>query len=176
MTTPNYIIRSPNFNEEEDQAFSNGVYDLTSSDQGAAVNQALFNNSNTSSWLDSFIGDKDFSPLNITLKSFNALGNIVGGYLNYKNDKDRLNWNKAEGRLNATNNYLSNSGNVLNNVAGNIAFHGANSNSVRNLIDNAYSVLNPAANALASIGVSKDNYQAPLNQLDKYSQMLNMKV
>ena len=176
MTIPNYSIRNPNFNEEEDQAFANAMYDLTSPDQGAAVNQALFGNSNTSSWLDSFIGDKDFSPLNLTLQGFNVLGNAVNGYLNYKQQKENLKWNKAQGRLNATNNFLANSGNLLNNVAGNIAFHGTNSDSVRNLVDNATSVLTPAANALANIGVSKDNYQAPLNQLDKYSQMLTMKV
>ena len=146
--------------------YNNGnEYVIDNSLQTNANNPTIQNTDATGSWLGKFIGDKDFSPLALSLQGLNLLSNAYFGNKNYKLQKDTLNFQKAQGIQGATNTYLTNAGNALNNLD---ALNAFNQNAASQRAENTYAVMSSAANSLANLGAKENTYQAPLNQIDKY--------
>ena len=147
---------------EEELAQQSAVINLTSPFTQDSWNPLDWN---WSYGLNKFVGDKDFSPMNLSLQGLNLLSNAYFGNKNYKLQKDALNFQKAQGIQGATNTYLTNAGNALNNLD---ALNAFNQNAALQRADNTYAVMSSVANSLANLGAKENTYQTPLNQIDKY--------
>lgn len=101
-TLPNYGALAPGYYNEEELAFQNATSDLTGFDKGLIKNSIFNVSPSLSEYMPSlpstndmksfgswFVGNKDFSPLGMVF----GLGE---GYLNYKNARDDLKFQKQK--------------------------------------------------------------------------------